>query len=106
MRGDDGLNAEALGALRAAYSTKGLPGYWTKLKQLLRPRFHSRVYDSYYLAEINTYLGDKEEAFRWLEEAFQVRSALMPWIRVDPSLDALRSDPRFGALLRRMGLPP
>jgi TolB-like protein len=105
MRGDDGLNREALGALRVAFSTKGLPGYFGKLKQLLGPRLHSSVYGSYYLAEINTYLDDKEEAFRWLEEAFHVRSALMPWIKVDPSLDPLRSDPRFGALLRRMGLP-
>ena len=100
------FNAESLEALRAAYSTKGLPGYWTKLRELFLPRLRSGAFGSYRLAEINAYLGDKEEAFRWLEEAYHVRSGFMPWITVDPSLDALRSDPRFSALLRRMGLTP
>ena len=100
----DGLNAESLGALRAAYSVGRLQDYWMKVRELLRPKLPSTVHGSYHLAEINTYLGDKEEAFRWLEKAYQERTGFMPWIKVDPSLDSLRSDPRFSDLLGRMGL--
>jgi TolB-like protein/DNA-binding winged helix-turn-helix (wHTH) protein/Tfp pilus assembly protein PilF len=100
----DGLDAQSLDALRAAYSEKGLRGYLTKLRELVLPAYRSRVFGSYLLAEIDTFRNDKEEAFRWLERAYQVRSGAMPWIKVDPSFDGLRSDPRFSALLRRMGL--
>jgi len=102
----DGLNAESLDALRAGYSKNGLQGYWTKLRELLLPRFRSTANGVYRLAEINAYLGDKDEAFRWLEKAYESRTSWMPWIRVDPSMDPLRSDPRFNDLLQRMGLTP
>ena len=60
----------------------------------------------YRLAEINTYLGDKGEAFRWLNKAYEERPSWLCWIKADPTLDPLRSDPRFTALLRRMDLAP
>jgi TolB-like protein/DNA-binding winged helix-turn-helix (wHTH) protein len=99
----DRLNVDTL---REAYSTKGLRGYWTTVRELVLPKFRTNPIGWYRLAEINTYLGDKEEAFRWLEKAYEERPNWIPWIKVDPSLDALRSDPRFAALLRRMGLTP
>jgi tetratricopeptide (TPR) repeat protein len=105
-RNRDGFNAESLDALQAAYSKKGLQGYWTKLKQLALPKFRSTAVGVYRLAEIDTYLGDTDEAFRWLDKAYEYRPNWMPWIKVDPSLDLLRPDPRFSALLRRMGLTP
>jgi hypothetical protein len=77
-----------------------------KVRALTLPKFRTNPIGWYRLAEINTYLGDKEEAFRWLEKAFEERPNWIPWLKVEPSLDPLRSDPRFGALLQRMGLPP
>jgi TolB-like protein/DNA-binding winged helix-turn-helix (wHTH) protein/Flp pilus assembly protein TadD len=106
MRRRDGLPAESLDALRAAHSENGVHGYWTRLRELLLPEFRSRVSGSFLLAEIDSFRDDKDEAFRSLEKAYQVRSGRMPWIKVDPSLDSLRSDPRFSALLHRMGLAP
>jgi TolB-like protein/Tfp pilus assembly protein PilF len=50
-------------------------------------------------------LGDKEQAFAWLEKAYQERRARMYLLNVDPLLDPLRSDPRFQDLVRRVGLP-
>ena len=50
-------------------------------------------------------LGDKDQAFAWLEKGFQQRAFTMQWLKVDPRWDPLRSDPRFGDLIRRMGLP-
>jgi TolB-like protein/Flp pilus assembly protein TadD len=102
----DGFNAESLDALRAAYSAKGLHGYWTKLKELILPRFRSSTSGPYLLAEIDIYLDDKEEAFQWLEKAYENRTSFIAWIKVDPTLDPLRSDPRFSAMLQRMDLTP
>jgi hypothetical protein len=58
------------------------------------------------MAEIDTYLRNKEEAFRSLEKHYQDHGGFMYWIKVDPSLDPLRSDPRFNAILGGTGLPP
>jgi len=49
--------------------------------------------------------GDKDNAFLWLEKAASERSAFFQYLKVDPSYDPIRSDPRFAALLKRMGLP-
>jgi TolB-like protein/DNA-binding winged helix-turn-helix (wHTH) protein/Flp pilus assembly protein TadD len=50
--------------------------------------------------------GDKDHAFEWLEKAYQERSPVLFAIKVDPSWDPMRSDPRFQDLLRRMNFPP
>jgi TolB-like protein len=49
--------------------------------------------------------GDYQRAIDWLEEAYEVRDPMLPYIG-DPGYDPLRSDPRFQELVRRMGLPP
>ena len=50
-------------------------------------------------------LGEKDEAFRWIEKGFQDRSTCMPYVRFDPRLDPLRSDARYADLVRRMKFP-
>lgn len=50
-------------------------------------------------------LDNKEEAFQWLEKAFQERSTQLVFLKTDPNWDNLRSDPRFADLMRRVGLP-
>ncbi|MBI3696137.1 MAG: protein kinase [Acidobacteria bacterium] len=49
-------------------------------------------------------LREKEKSFEWLEKAFQEHSAWLLYIDADPRLDWLRPDPRFAALLKRLGL--
>ena len=58
-------------------------------------------------ALVNVYigLGDKEQAFVWLEKAYEERSNYLAWLKVFPILDPIRSDPRFADLVRRVGLP-
>jgi len=59
-------------------------------------------------ARIYSALGEKDKAFDWLEKAYADRSiaAQTFGIKVDPSFDPLRSDPRFANLLRRINLQP
>ena len=49
-------------------------------------------------------LGDNEQAFAWLEEAYKERSNLLQYAKVHPLFDPLRGDPRFADLVRRVGL--
>lgn len=50
-------------------------------------------------------LGDREKTFAWLERALLERDPRLVWLRVDPVWNNLRSDPRFEAVLRRLGSP-
>jgi TolB-like protein len=58
----------------------------------------------YEIALIYAGLGEKDEAFHWLEDAFRAHDVGLVYLQVDPCLDPLRSDPRFTDLLRRVGL--
>jgi tetratricopeptide (TPR) repeat protein len=66
---------------------------------------HSYV-SAYYFAIIHLGLSEIDEAFKWLEEAYEEPSGFMPFLKVDPIVDALRTDPRFVNLLQRIGLEP
>ena len=50
-------------------------------------------------------LEDSDRAFEWLEKAFESASWELPMLKGDAIFDALRADPRFPALLDRLGLP-
>ena len=49
-------------------------------------------------------LGEKDEAFTWLEKAREEHAFKIAWLKVEPQWDSLRDDPRFADLLRRVGL--
>jgi tetratricopeptide (TPR) repeat protein len=59
----------------------------------------------YWIAPIYAALGERNEAFAELEKAFAERDYFMPRLKVDPFMDALRDDPRFKEMLKRMNLP-
>ena len=52
-----------------------------------------------------TRLGDKEQAFAWLDKAVQERNGFVFRVKVNPIFDQLRDDPRFTELMRRVGFP-
>jgi TolB-like protein/DNA-binding winged helix-turn-helix (wHTH) protein/Flp pilus assembly protein TadD len=60
----------------------------------------------YEIAQVYARRGDSEAAFRWLERAYDTREANILWLKVSRTLLPLRADPRFDALLRRMGVTP
>lgn len=58
-----------------------------------------------YLALVHAALGEADQAFEWLEKALEERCWVLVFLRVDPAYRNLRSDPRFDALTRKLGLP-
>jgi serine/threonine-protein kinase len=58
----------------------------------------------YMIAIIYAALGDREQAFEWLERVYEDRSYYVVWLKVDPIWDTSLADPRFQDLLRRVGL--
>ena len=59
----------------------------------------------YFIAQFYSVLGEREQAFEWLERGYQEREIFMTWLNIDPMLKQLRSDPKFVDLVRRVGLP-
>jgi TolB-like protein/DNA-binding winged helix-turn-helix (wHTH) protein/Tfp pilus assembly protein PilF len=59
----------------------------------------------YFLAIIYAGLGQRDQAFDYLEAAYRTHDGWLGLLKVDPALDPLRSDPRFQDLLRRMNFP-
>ena len=59
----------------------------------------------YFLAGIHIGLGDDDRAMECLEKSYNERSHWLIYLHIDPSMDGLRSNPRFQDLLRRIGLP-
>jgi serine/threonine protein kinase/TolB-like protein/Tfp pilus assembly protein PilF len=107
---------EAVGpALRQWQPTLAAKGYlfgiWDKRKearevldefQSLRKGGHYAT--SYGVALVYSALGDKEEAFAWLDSAIEERSHWLVWLALDPRWDCLRANDRFRRLLQRVGL--
>jgi serine/threonine-protein kinase len=71
-----------------------------QLKEISRQRYIG----AYSFALVYAGLDDKDEAFRWLEKAYQDRDPGILKIKIHPLFDGLHSDPRFNNLIQRMGL--
>jgi hypothetical protein len=95
------LDSARSAELRAALAKDGERGYWRALlriarKQGARPDI---------LAQYHAQLGERDEAFAELERAYAERVGQLNFLRVTPYLDALRDDPRYDELVRRIGIP-
>jgi TolB-like protein/tetratricopeptide (TPR) repeat protein len=60
----------------------------------------------YQIAEIHAQLGNVSLAFASLDHAWKIKDGALGWLKVDPWLDPLRRDPRYSALVRKIGFPP
>ena len=111
---------EAIAALKQAISLGGTTEVWSSLGHAYavsgKAEEAQKVIDHlnelsvhqyvapYNFAVIYAGLGNKDEAFDWLNRAFQERSYLLTYLTVDERLTNLHSDPRFDELRRRVGL--
>jgi eukaryotic-like serine/threonine-protein kinase len=100
--GDD---PSMLGLIGHAYAMSGKRDEALKTLDQLNEIAKQRFVPTYSFVLIYAGLGDKDEAFRWLEKGYQARDTEMTQLKIDPLLDGLRSDPRFTDLERRVGLP-
>ena len=62
-----------------------------------------RYVDAYMIGEVYAGLGEKDQAFEWLNKAYEERTGQMISIKIDPWIKNLRSDPRYKELLKKVG---
>ena len=93
-----------LAFLGRAYALAGKTDEADKILSQLKELSARRYVSPYSIAMIYAGLGDKEQTLAWLERAYQQRVHNMIFLKVEPELDGLRSDARFGALIQKVGL--
>jgi TolB-like protein/tetratricopeptide (TPR) repeat protein len=99
-----GVTGEVIQSLRTVYESAGWSAYWQKDLELRASQLKDSG-DRYALVQLYRRLGQTDKAFESLNKACDDRSVWMIWLKVDPTLDSLRSDPRFSRLMKRVGLP-
>jgi len=93
-------NAPDDARLRAKYLQAGMRGF---LLQRIEDHGMRCPGTCYVLSKFYARLGDKEQALGGLEKAYEAKDFLMPFVNTDPVFDDLRAEPRFQAVLHRMG---
>lgn len=90
---------------KVAFELCGWKGYWQKDIELAQLLSKETYIPPINLAAPYIEMGEKEQAFEWLEKAYRDRSSVMIFLKSHPIFDSLRSDARFLDLIRRVGLP-
>ena len=101
----EGVHFHSLGHLGNAYARAGRVREARECIRELKEFLAEEAVGVYEIALVYAGLGEKDLAFEFLERAYDERDKGMLWLKVDPPLDPLRSDPRFQDLLRRMNFP-
>jgi DNA-binding winged helix-turn-helix (wHTH) protein/TolB-like protein/tetratricopeptide (TPR) repeat protein len=99
----DGDN-RTIAILGYAYALAGRHDEARKVLSQLEELSKRKYVPAFFIAIIYVGLEDKDEAFDWLEKAFQERNPNLVNLKVQPIFDQIRSDPRFVNLLQRIGL--
>jgi tetratricopeptide (TPR) repeat protein len=94
-----------LAALGWAYGIAGREQDARRVLRTLQERSRKEYVRPYVFAKVHCGLGDPDTAFDWLDKACRERDSKLAFIKTDETMASLRSDPRFGALLRKMGFP-
>ena len=90
--------------LAITYARMGRQIEARKILNQLVQQSQTRYVSAPSVAAVYVAFGEKEEAFRWLERAFEEHSGILQWIAFLPEFRPLRPDPRFPQLLRRIGV--
>ncbi len=106
MSGPDETRVIASALLAVTYARAERQDEARAIYDRLQESATNSYFPPFYFALIAASLGEDDQAFAWLDKAYQERSGWMPWLKHEPLLDGLRQDPRFDDLLRRVGLEP
>ncbi len=91
-------------AMEHGFRSGGWKGALTKGIEIRLKQRRTGYYFAYEIALLYADLGEKEQAFRWLNTAYQERDRIIG-LKTDFQFDSMRSDPRFAELVRKVGLP-
>jgi serine/threonine-protein kinase len=97
-------NPIALAVLGGVYAKAGLTADVHRILQELGTRAQREYVPPILFAGLHAAIGERDSAFAWLDRAVEERSAFIADLPVHPWWDPLREDPRFRALLVRVGL--
>ena len=92
----------ALTNLARAYARSGQRQAALATLEELRRVAKQRYVPAYQFAMVHAELGQADTAFQWLDKAVEEPSSIMMMIKVEPSFDMLRGDPRFAAVIKRV----
>src|SRR5208283_3845118 len=92
-------------ALEEGFRTSGWKGALTKAIEFHLAQRKAGYFSAFKMAELYADLGDKEQAFHWLNQAYQEHDWLLITLNTNPVIGPLRSDPRFAELVSKVGLP-
>jgi TolB-like protein/Tfp pilus assembly protein PilF len=93
-------------AILEALRSDGAKGYWSKALEFTQQGIKKGDKPSAAsMSAIYAQLGERDEAFKWLETACVNKDSELPQIKVDPQWDNIRDDPRFAAIVKRLNLP-
>jgi len=101
----DGSTSEFASAMEQGFRTGGWQGALSKGIQTRKAQRRTGYQSAYQIAQLYAELGDKEQAFHWLDTAYAERDFWLTGLNTDFALDPIRSDPRFAELVRKVGLP-
>ena len=99
-------SAELLAALARALARAGDPAAAVELFEQLRSSGTTRYVSPVLAAQVLLALGRQREGLAALDEALELRSCDLMWLRMQAAFDELRDDPRFQAIERQVGLSP
>ncbi len=99
--------AEITDAMDTGFRSGGLQAAMRKAIEvaLARRKSSTNFVSSFQIASFYAELGDKDRAFDWLNTAYQERDNYLEALRTTYWMDSLRSDPRYSALVRKIGFP-
>jgi serine/threonine protein kinase/Flp pilus assembly protein TadD len=101
-----GRESQILSHLGYCYAVTRTRGEALVILKELEEKYARRESIGQYVADVYAGLGDKDQAFAWLERDFQQHSGRLPDMTWRFGFEDLRSDPRYADLVRRMGLTP
>jgi serine/threonine-protein kinase len=100
-----GPESDRFRTFREAFDRLGPTGALNELAVRLAERAETEPIDPRDIAECYAWAGENDSAFQWLERAYDARSPMLLHTPASPHFDSLHSDPRFDALMQRIGIP-